>query len=430
MAEDKANNLHPKYDALSRLRVLTCDVRGGTSKLRDKKTTYLPMYPGESQSEYDARLKSSTAFNMLAKTEAVVAGLVFEGEIDVSKVHSRIQPLLDNIDNRGNNFSVFARDVFQRAMDGCCIIFADSPPTKANDAGEEKALGLRPYLVAYDANCAVNWRWQVNAVSKRLELALLVLKEVSAEPAGRFVTKDVTRYRVLYLDQGIVRWELWRAKDGDGKELEPVPEDQGVFNGFTEIPVAIVGDLEAEPKLLDVAHLVIKHYQKESSFDIIEYLSVPTFYTKGYEGEDALHLGAASHVKLPIDGEVGFAQIDSAGHDSLKDSLTKIQQQIRILGSSVLADKTAQVEVTATETVLDNVAETAEIRVWSEQLKDALERALQFMGQYAGLGEDQAGTIELGTAWALAEKKAIEDRELKLKGEQAMIAATAAKANE
>ena len=400
MANDKPDTQHAAYAPLQAMREIVADVRGGTHALRSKTVAYLPKYPGELQNEYTARLNASTAFNMYSKTEAVITGMVFAGEIDTSGVATQIVPLLENIDNQGNDFTVFAREVFSKSMDGSCVILADSPTAAANDLGEQQALGIRPYLIAYDAASAINWAYRVNPVSKQVELSLLVLCEVTSEPKGRFEYETVTRYRVLWLENNQAKWELWRKVETTKKEAEWILDAAGVFAGFTELPVAIVGCLTDAPRLMDIADVNIKHYQKESSFDVIEYLSIPTFCTKGYESEEPVSLGASAHVKLPLEGDAFYCQIDAAGHDSLKGSLKDLQEQIRLLGSSVLADKTKQTQLTATEVSIDNVGETAEIRVWAEQLEDALERALGHLAMYLGLGKDKGGEIALSPSWA------------------------------
>lgn len=406
--EDKASNPHPSYSALETKREVYRAVYGGTDSIRATSTANLPKYPAETESEYSVRVNSSTVDGLVMGGVDQLCGSVFEGEIDVTKVNASLQQFLENVDNKGNSFNIFARDAFRESFEGFSLILVDAPQGKATDLAQQKQQGLRPYFNLYCAGNVINWRYRINPVSKQKELALLVLKEVSAEPKGRFGVEDVTRYRVFTCENQGVSWELWREQKKEGSDTTKVLilESEGIIEKVISIPVAFVGDVMADPKLLVESRLEIKAYQKESSFDVIEYLSIPTFYTKGYTGEEPLKLGAAAHLNLPVDGEVGFAQIDAAGHDSLKGSIKDVKAYIKARVNYTLDEAMAQPDKTATEVVTSDKNKQARLVVWADELKDALETALMYMGQLAGLGEDEAGEIVLKTKWVVAQEEA------------------------
>lgn len=409
--QDKVSNLHPRYDAFKRMRAIVKDVRSGTLALRAAKDKYLPKFPEELQATYENRANCSTLFNLYAKTEAVMKGLVFQREIVLgADVPPQIKTLAENIDNRGNHLNVFAQKTFENFFLGAGIILVDAPPVEGVISLEdERLLGLRPYWVNYEPDDVINWRYRVNPVTKKTELSLIVFKEITDEVKGRFLTETVTRYRVFYLDEiGRPAWELWREiKDKNNlKEAELIREGGGTLERLSAIPVAIAGSLEQKPAMLDLALLNIKHFQKQSNFDNLEtQAAVPLFYTKGLQkaAGETLPVGTDIHYELPTDGDIGWAQLDASGFDSMRASLDHVVGEMTILGLSMLADKTARVDVTATEALLNSIGETAELRVMAEQLKDALELALGFTAEYLGLGKDAGGSIELGAAWTRAE---------------------------
>jgi hypothetical protein len=359
-----------------------------------------------------------------------LCGSVFEGEIDTSKV-TLDKALLENIDNKGNSFNIFARDAFRESFDGYSLILVDMPTAKAEDAEQERQLGLRPYLNLYCASNVINWRYQVNPTSKQKELVLLVLKEVSEEPAGRFKVANVTRYRVFEMVGGQVQWELWEEVDKPAsKEKDLVLIDGGIIDKVKGIPVAFIGDVCADPKLLVESRLEIKAYQKESSYDTIEYLSVPTFFTKGYEGDEPLKLGASAHVKLPLEGEVGFAQIDFHGMGELKGTIKAIKDYIKARVNYLVESATVQTggDKTATQVVSEDEDQKARLVVWADELKDALETALMYMGQFLGKGDDAAGEIILNTKWAVAAQQAAEQKQMTADAHAANVQKTLADA--
>jgi hypothetical protein len=431
---NKVDTRNGCYDSLHQKRDVFHAVKGGTDAIRAKSETYLPKYPAEEPKDYTERLSQSTIDGIVSGGCDTLSGAVFYGDIDVSGVNTAIQPLLENIDQKGNAFNVFARQSFDAAFDGSAVILIDAPKAKAEikSLEDEKVMGIRPYWRLYYANDVINWRYRVNPVSMATELELIVFYEPVEEvdPTNKFAVVKVEKYRAYYFDGMNVTWELWRKVDKqqtDGSHF--ILEDYGFLEGRTAIPVAIVGALEEEPRLLVESRLEVKAYQKESSFDVIEYLSVPTFFTKGYEGEDKLALGASVHVKLPLEGDVGFAQIDAAGHVSLKETIASIKEYVKSrLNELTTAAMGNAAEKTATEVSIADRDKQARLIVWAEQFKDALELALGYTAEAMGLGKDQGGEIVLQTKWEVAKQEAEENKMRQSELEQANIAATAAKA--
>jgi hypothetical protein len=428
MNEDKVSIEHPAYIALAPKRSAFQAVKGGTDAIQKEGVKYLPKYPAEEPKEYEARLQSSTIDGIVSGGVETLTGTFFEGEIDTSKVNSKIIPFLENIDNCGNHLNVFARQAIDASFDGCSVIVVDmaeaTEETKKLEAERgaeaDKILNKRPYWVLYKANDVTNWRYRENPITKKKELSMLVIKVVTTEPDGMFKTKEVTKYRVWRLDGNSVAWELWTQGEKKG---EFVIEKRGTI-AITRIAAAIMGELDDEPKLLTESRLEIKGYQKESSFDIIEYLSVPTFYTKGYEGDEPLALGASAHVKLPADpaAEVGYAQIDAAGHDSLKGTIREIKGYIKgRLNQIESAAMPTGEQKTATEVVTEDSDKQARLLVWAEQAKDCLEQALSYTAEFMGMGIDEGGEIVFNTKWMAAEQKRKEADERKAEGELANI---------
>lgn len=424
--QKKVNSHHAIYDKNQPKRDLFRAVIGGTDTVREGTTKYLPKYPDELPAEYDARLIASTIDGVVADGHQGLVGKVFHEDPDTSKVKID-DAILQNIDNEGNKFAVFAKRAFADAFDGHSVIVVDAPNSDVpvRSLEDERTMGIRPYWRIYQAKDVINWRWDVDE-TKQTRLALLVLKECPEVPDGEFGTKTVERYRV-YRNTGTVTQELWEKVEGTvanvGAEYVQVMAPMAMPK-LLAIPAAIIGKLESEPWLLNESRLEIKAYQKESSFDIIEYLSIPVFYTVGYEGEGAIGLGAHTHVRLNGENaQIGFASIDSAGHTSLKATIDGIKQEIagKLDAITKEAMPAAQGDQTATEVVSDDSKSQARLIVWAGQLEDALNRALQFTGQFMGMGEDNAGTVELMTAWKVQKVKAEEAAQRQLVADEANV---------
>lgn len=395
---DKVNATHPDYDKGVILRETFEDVMNGTAAMRAAGAKHLPKFPAETDESYDLRVKTATLQNITAKTVGSFCGLVFQKDITLGDdVPATIKTLWENIDNQGTHGNVFARDAFEDSFDGWCVILVDSPTARASDLGEQKALGLRPYWVEYDACNVINWDYQINPVSKKRELSLIVLREYITKRVGNFVRETVEQYRVFRLENGVT-WELWeKVKDHNGKE-DYVQIDGGTIEKQTSIPVAIIGELGDEPPLMDLAYKNVEHYQDYSDYKSLKHkTAVPLFYTVNLDGEPAA-IGGDVWFKCNEGGSIGWATTDPNALPHHVDGLENIKKEMGQLGLAMMAGKPTQGDVTATETMLDSVQETSSLQVRATQLKDAIENALQFTANY--MGEKNGGTIELGATWS------------------------------
>lgn len=393
---------HAEYDATAELRTVFDDVCDGTTALRAAHVKYLPQFPLEHADDYAARWRASTCLNVTQKTVETMCGLVFQKDITLGDdVPPELVDLCENIDNRGNHLNIFARDLFEDSFDGWSVILVDAPTATAADLGQQRALGLRPYAVAYDACDVINWDYQVNPVSRKTELSLIVLREHDSKQAGRFLREDVTQYRVFYLENGRVFWQLWEEqKDEHGKVVVVQIVDDTAIDKLKQIPCAIVGELGDEPPLMDLAFTNLKYAQKESDYDsILHKTCVPIPYTTGIDASEAgkaISGGLMWH--LPKDATIGFAEVAGASIEKVRENLTDLKGDMAMLGLSMLkSDRRANSDVTATEKMLDTIKETSTLQVRAIQLKDAIEMMLGFMAQYRGL--ESGGSITLGATW-------------------------------
>lgn len=418
--QNKVSNLHPDYAALKLSREIVQTVAGGTKKMRAAGEKFLPKFPEELALSYKKRLASATLLNLYESNTDLMCGLVFKDEIKLlGDVPSLIKSLAENVDKKGSHLNVFAENGFRKSFEGYAVIQVDAPVWDSETVKSQAdfdALDLAPYWILWDADSVINWSERVNPVSKRTELDLIVFKEIKFERIGAFGREKCVYYRVLYLDENNrAAWSLHKEEKNEAGVKEIVKKGGGVITlmrsgqatFLDHLPLAVIGELGDEPPMLDLAFINIKHYQKESNFDNLEFqAAVPLFYTKGYDGHDDLPVGADFHYKLPKEGDIGWAQLDASGFESMRESIRTLETQMSMIGLSMLTDKTAKVDITATQAILDNISETSELRVRAANLKDALERAMQITATYLGLGRDAGGSIELGTAWKAVKMQA------------------------
>lgn len=400
--KDEVGAVHPQYWHIAKKREVYQDVCEGTLKLREKRKKYLPPFPAETSEDYEFRANTATLFNLTAKTRNMMTGLVFKDPIALSEdVPEEMVALWENIDNAGTHGDVFSQRLFLSSFEGYSAILVDAPAVTVTSREEQIRLGLRPYWVHYTADNIWNWQYEINEVSKSKELTLIVLREITNESTGEYTSSAVVRFRVFRLIGGLVTWELYREERKSKDKVEYILEGDGSMPQLTQIPVAIVGHLGDDPFLLDVALKNLEHFQTYSDYKaLIHKTCVPIPVGKGMQFEEQnVVIGGSTLIQTSADGGFGFSEVEGSSLNVTRQALQDNRDDIAMMGLSLLADKTARVDITATEALLNNVAETSELRMFARQLQDAIELALGHTAEYLGMPRVMGGSVVLGTTW-------------------------------
>jgi hypothetical protein len=402
--KDTVAAMHPDYMGAYHKREIYLDVCEGTLKLRQKRTQYLPQFPAETDADYEYRAETATCFNLTKKTRDVMTGMVFKDIVELDDdVNDEIEDLWENIDNAGTHGDVFVRKAFEHAFEGCSVILVDAPSVSPRSREEQIRSGIRPYWTLYKADDVWNWRFEINPVSKRKELSLIVFREVVQMPTGEFTSDEVVRFRVFRYTAGLVSWQLYQqVYDDQTKKLSFEFIGGGDMPQLSEIPVAIVGELGADPFLLDIALKNIEHFQTYSDYkSLIHKTCVPIPVGKGIElaDENRVVVGGSTMVQTSAQGDFGFAEVTGNSLNIVRQTLQDNREEAALMGLSLLTGQ-PQVMMTATEILMNTISETAELRVFARSLQDAVELALGFTAEYLGLDREEGGSIQLRTAWA------------------------------
>ncbi len=408
---------------------LVRDLAGGTRKMRDASTTYLPAFAKEKPPEYAGKLNRAILFNAYARTRGALVGMVFK---ENPKLQADIPPLiqshLENIDLAGTHIDVFAKELFVDAFEGHVFILTDYPrrltrsitslsPTPT--ALDDLVLGRRPYWVKFKKDQAINWRSaRINGAET---LTQITFETKGYEASGLYGEELVTRYLVYRLpvdefgQPGFVEWELFRKNSERGGD--EITRETGDVTGLRRIPVVTIygkrtGFLESVPPLLDLAFLNVGHWQELADYKTqLRYL-VPILLRLGMP-EDLINktkdltIGPGALADQPKDTDLKYVSHDGKALEATRQSILDIEQRMAVLGLSMLSQK-SDPSITATEKRLDWVQETSDLSTMARSLQDGLEAALGFHAQYLGL---KGGSIKLG----------VPDRDLYLDG--SMIAA-------
>jgi hypothetical protein len=415
--EDKKNQ--PAYECKAFGEMQTAltvvqDVERGTLALRAAGKKYLPQEEAEDAGDYQVKLSRAVFFNVFRRTLQGLVGMVFRKEpkfgedvppaiagSEATDEQARAEGQAENIDLSGCHWTVFAKELFEKAMrDGHAFILVDMPPAlpPGSTRADEMAAGRRPYWVMREKSQAVNWRSET--INGRVRLAQITFRECSLEPDGEYGEKEVVRYRVL--NPG--RFRIFREVKDEGGKVTYALDSEGLTS-LSEIPVAVVyghktGFLTSAPPLLDLALLNLTHYQKYA--DLSTYLHIasrPILWFRGRDKSKKVEsIGPYTFFDVSEqNGEVAFAETTGAALGAARQDLQDIQEWMSVFGLSLLV-KSSKKQATATEEILDNVAEESPLATAAQSLKDALEAALGFHAAY--LGEPSGGSVELGATVA------------------------------
>lgn len=386
---------------------------GGTRAMRDAGPTYLPKWPNESDLKYQRRKAVSTLFPAFKRTVVTLAARPFSKPITLNTdIPAPIKPLLDDVDLEGRNLDAFSNDLMQAELShGYGGIFVDhkrspraagAPPLTI---AEERAAGLRPYMIFIRAEQILGWKHTVENGAYRLT-QLRIMESVD-EDDGEFGTKKVKQVRVLEPGKWRTFRETKEQRPSGGGPAAWVEYESGTTT-LAEIPfVPLYGErlgfMCARSPLLELAHLNVKHWQSQSDQDNLMHVArVPILTAIGIDDTPdkpfSLTIGASGAVKVPLGGELKYTEHTGAAIGAGKQSQDDLKEEMRQSGAELLVIKPGP--TTATEVASDNAVGMCDLQRLTLTLQDALNYALAFMGQWLNL--PKGGTVKLFTDFGAA----------------------------
>ena len=366
------------------------DLMNGTKAMREAAERNLPRWPNEDAETYAARLAISTLFPAYSRTVQTLAAKPFSRPITYGEdVPASLREMMDeDADLMGNNLDVFAARVLETALAyGLAGIMVEAPVAPVLEDGrvltqaEEKALGIRPYLILVYPWNILGWRSQSsNGV---MRLTMLRLREYVTEEDGEFGEKLVEQVRVLTPGA----WATYRKNERG----EWVPNASGATN-LTEIPFRpvygqYIDFMVGKPPMLEMAHLNVKHWQSQSDQDnLLHVARVPILVIAGVNDERfKLTIGASEAVRLPTGATAGFVEHSGAAIGAGRIALEDLKEEMRQAGAELLVLQPGV--KTATQVGTENAVGMCALQRIAESVEDALDGALQLCAEMGGLGD-------------------------------------------
>ena len=411
--------LSPAYLAMQPGWTRCRDVRAGTDRLRDKKSTYLPRFTAEDPLDWNVRIQNTTVVDFVEQAIGAYTGLALKTDPELGEdVPEELVEDWENLDGEGNHGAVVAASALGAMLcDGHIAFLTEHPPTAAGmTLAQQNALGVRPYVVLIKVDQILSWRTEV--IGGHRWLMQLVIQETVERADGAFGTTCVTRYRVYRqrfeltdptpapsgavaapvedLTKPFVAWEVWEDVKDAGAE-STIIVGSGMLAGPQRIPlrVAYGGTSEAfltsTPPLEGLALTNIRWAQVASErantlqkcgFPIPVIVGELTGQTPAKPGADqVISPGKAMQVKAG-----GDFKIVAAPGDALEQQRLELEDWEKRAGSQSLAMLQRDISPeTATASRMKNAKEQSKLMRAIRSLEDALEGVLMDMAAYRGL---------------------------------------------
>ncbi|KRV72614.1 DUF4055 domain-containing protein [Pseudomonas citronellolis] len=367
---------------------------GGTGAMRAAGEELLPRWPAEDSESYRCRLMTSTLLPAYSETVVNMGSRVFAEPIHLmDDVPARLREYWQDIDQQGNNGTVFGRGWFEDALaKSISFVYVDYPQNPASESEGETivteadviATGARPYAIHIRPEQVLGWKESGG------QLLQFRYEECVYEDEGTFGQKAVPQIRVL--EPG--SWAIYRHAGKDGWYVH----EEGA-SSLTYIPIVPfytkrTGFLTGKPPLMELAYLNVKHWQSQSDQDtILHYARVPILFGAGFEQEHAVVVGGGTLVKNDkIEAKLSYVEHEGKAIDAGRNSLKDLIDEMRIAGAKLLRLENAAPK-TAEQAQEDAAIEMSPLQMMSGQFEDSVAQVLQIMADY--IGETEGGHVQV-----------------------------------
>lgn len=399
---DGVDTRHRDYSKFSPKWKRCRDASDGQDAVHAAAEAYLPKLKEQEAADYTAYKLRAGFYNATWRTLGGLLGMLFR-KSPAQELPGAVDGFTSDIDMAGTTLETFARRVALEVMEvGRVGIMVDHPEVAfvgPRTLAAVEAMGLRPMLKTYRAECITNWKY--GRVANHWKLIEVRLFEMVSEPDGEWGEKQVEQYRVLELVEGegwTYQQRLFRRRDGDKGEFEQYGEPIVPLMGnrpLAEIPFVIVGsdgiDAELdEPPLIDLVDVNLSHYRTNADYEHgCHFTGCPTLFLSGFGPDDTgtmptFYIGSQAAIVAPHPDAKGmFIEFTGQGLNALKDNLQRKEEQMAILGARMLFAEKRGVEAAETASI-HRQGEASVLASIATAVSDAMEWALGVFSQWAG----------------------------------------------
>lgn len=407
----------PGYLAMMERTRLARTLMGGIDAVRKERSKLLPPHAGErsrpdgatdSRTPYDDRVDNTTLWPFYGSAVKKTVSALLAKNIQVgTDVPEQIASDLENVDLRGNNLTVFMRQVLRDSvgMGGVSYITLDHPTVDSpgrEATGADLGPGDRPYWIHIDSESLLNPE-DFDYVDGRPVMRRVRYLRTLTVPDGKWGLRQVEQVRVLEPPEsssGFVRWSVYE-KVGD--EWPDEPKEVGTIRPLKEIPlVAVYSGYEsyhrAHLMFRELAKLNLAHLRKRSDYDNTIYkICRPVLARFGVTPEEkkkgplVMESGIIfNFTAKPGDADMRYIEHTGESLAAARADLQDLEKQQEVLSLQPHVARTAE---TATGRAIDHDEAKTDVRLLGVEVKDAVEQCMAIHARMRRL--ESGGSVNL-----------------------------------
>ncbi len=276
----------------------------------------------------------------------------------------------------------------EREVTGEVLRTGRNPLITDSRVGDEHKVSI----LSYRAESLINWRGQSEQGSELPSLIVLHEKVLDSNQTNMYEHAELNRYRVLYLEDGVLKSKTITTREDTGEEVE---EEQEIDFGYPIIPVAIASstgkilDPDILP-MLPIARNAIAAYQISADYRQALYMSaMSTPYVTGFSDKEDSFTGVGPGHAIIIGeptGTVGFLETDGKGIDKMREAIKMELDEATENGHKIL-EKTGRESGEALKTRLHSKQATLKSVVINSA--NAIEQSLKYAAMWMGIDTEK-----------------------------------------
>ena len=379
---------HKDFSLTEPDREITRHLRGGTPAMRVAGTIYLPQEPKETERAYKNRVARSYLTNFYLKTSKTFNGKIFRQAPELlDETPESIESIKDDLDNQGNELTVFMSDALDHGIDDGIVHFLiDSPPAPEpiiNEEGEEVPRtrgmdmreGRRPYVSIVRASQLIGWQSEV--INGKRVLKQIRIKETAFMPDPEDEFNEIEVERICLIEPFL--HELWELQtDDNGKEDWVLIET--TVTEFPAIPLVTlytnqVKYMVGKPLFSDLSYLNVDHWQQSSDQQNITHaVRTPILFGTNLvdDGETPeIEIGPNSLVHGRAGAELKYVEHTGKAVEVGMKAIEHLEDRIVAMGSEIVLNKRTGQQQTATAKAIDQAEEDSEMTTISTAIENA-----------------------------------------------------------
>lgn len=317
---------------------------GGTKRMRDEASKWLPREAREEPASWRARVSRSTLYAAFEDTIEALADKPFSQPTTVQggKLPEGLTEFWDDMDSLGGDGHHVLREHFVSALTwGWSVGLVDYPQGPSETAADDAS--RRPYVVLVEAPDVLGWTttFSQDHGERLTSIRFLEGKQDVAETDSP--SRGLERVRV-YTDN---EWQVWQEDSRRRGEFVLIEEGQHTFG---RVPAEVlyfgrrVDSLRATPPMLKLAWLNLAHFQSDSDqSNILKYVRVPLLHITGVtskEKKDEIVIGPDRIIKSSDpQAKMGWVEHNGAAIEAGERHLKVLEERMEVMGLKPLMER-------------------------------------------------------------------------------------------